>query len=315
MILCLGPTPVLQRTMVFRRLELDAVNRARRVHQFASGKSINAARVLMTLAAPVTATGFLGGTTGESVRDDLRRNGIAQAFVSVPAPTRTCVTVIDEAHNTATELIEESRPVEPGDYDRLLEQLRQLLPAAKLLVCSGTLTPDAPQDFYARCVEAAAQAGVQSLLDTRGQPLREALPQRPLIAKPNRAELAETLAMSVDTEPQLRAAMRAATEAGAQWVVVTDGPRPVTVTDGPGFWKLTPPPIEPVSPIGSGDAFAGGLAAALVRGQPVPEACRLAVACAAANALGPHAGHVEPDEVTRLHARVRLELAESTPDA
>ena len=35
-------------------------------------------------------------------------------------PTRLCVTVIDQSADTATELVEESRPAEPADYEKLL---------------------------------------------------------------------------------------------------------------------------------------------------------------------------------------------------
>ena len=43
MILCLGTTPTVQRTMTFAKLNIDAVNRAIEVKQTASGKSINVA--------------------------------------------------------------------------------------------------------------------------------------------------------------------------------------------------------------------------------------------------------------------------------
>src|SRR3954468_17447969 len=107
MIVCLGTTPALQRTMTFDRLRLDAVNRARSVREYASGKSINAARVVTTLGRPVVATGFLGGDSADACRRDLDAAGIAHDFASVAPRTRMCVTVVDGGAGTATELIEE----------------------------------------------------------------------------------------------------------------------------------------------------------------------------------------------------------------
>src|ERR1700733_9421480 len=115
MILFLGTTLALQRTMRFDRVVPDAVNRARQTHQYASGKSINAARVARTLGQGALALGFLGGPSGQFIRGDLDAAGIAHDFVEVPWPTRTCVTVIDAAAGTATELIEES-PAVGGQY-------------------------------------------------------------------------------------------------------------------------------------------------------------------------------------------------------
>src|SRR5258708_3397627 len=75
MILCLGTTPVYQRTMVFDRVTPDAVNRAREVHDYASGKSVNVARVVHTLGEPLLATGFVGGGRGEALLRDLDASG------------------------------------------------------------------------------------------------------------------------------------------------------------------------------------------------------------------------------------------------
>src|SRR6185436_7595676 len=107
MILCLGTTPTVQRTMSFARLTVDDVNRAKSVRQFASGKSVNAARVLKALGEPCVATGLLGGDSGKFMREDLDRVGIAHDFVDTsPTATRLCLTLLDESNHTATELIE-----------------------------------------------------------------------------------------------------------------------------------------------------------------------------------------------------------------
>src|SRR5690348_4688636 len=116
MILCLGTTPAAQRTMIFERFAVDAVNRAAHTHDYASGKSINVARVLHTLGRDAVATGFVGGDRGEFLRRDLDQSGIRHDFVTVAAPTRQCITIIDKSAGTATELVEESHQVEPAGW-------------------------------------------------------------------------------------------------------------------------------------------------------------------------------------------------------
>src|SRR4051812_9188797 len=90
MIICLGTTPAVQRTMSFAKLSVGEVNRAKSVTQFASGKSVNVARVLHTLGERCIATGIIGGDTGRFVRFDLDRSRIAHEFIDTPAPTRLC---------------------------------------------------------------------------------------------------------------------------------------------------------------------------------------------------------------------------------
>ena len=64
-ILCLGTTPAVQRVMIFRKLALDAVNRATTTLDGAAGKSVNVAKVLKALGEQPIAMGFLGGDHGE----------------------------------------------------------------------------------------------------------------------------------------------------------------------------------------------------------------------------------------------------------
>lgn len=306
MIICLGPTPAVQKTMTFDHLAIDAVNRTGEIAQYASGKSINAARVLHTLGVAVCCTGFAGGDTGTFLLKDLNQTGIAQRFVEVETSTRTCITLVDRAGRTATELIEESKPVGTGAYDRLLDALHALLPGSDGVVLSGSLTPGAPLDFYARCVTAAVAAGKPVLLDATGEPLRRALASGPTVIKPNRTELSQTVGMPTETDEQIKAAILQLLSKGPKWAVVTGGAKETVVSDGMGFWKISTPKVDVVSPIGSGDSFAGGLMAGMVAGRSVPEACRLAAACGSANAMTERAGHLERSVVEELEATVEV---------
>lgn len=311
MIVTLGTTPTIQRTMTFARVEIDGVNRAKSVRQFASGKSVNCARVLHTLGEEVLTTGLIGGDAGKFMRADLDAAAIAHDFVDTsPAETRLCLTVVDEAAGTATELVEESRPVEPRTCDALVAALERLLRAhdVSVLVLSGTLVSGAGDDFYAKCLTLANGANVRTILDARGEPLKLALSGHPTVVKPNRAELAATVGATIDSERALSEAIRSVVELGARWVVVTDGPRDTVVSDGLTFWRITPPKIDAVNPIGSGDSFAAGLASALRGGHEVPPAAALGTACAAGNALTMDAGHVRVEDVERLRAEVRIDV-------
>ena len=309
MILCLGTTPADQRTMTFASLQLDAVNRAASVTRTASGKSINAARVARTLGADVLATGFLGGDAARFMRRDLDAAGIRHDFVDVTPPTRACITVVDESAGTATELIEESKQVEPEAWDRLVDRLDAHLRTAGVLVLSGTLTPGAPQDFYGRCVARAALHGVRTIVDASGEPLKQALAAKPFIVKPNRAELGRTLGMDTSTDAGLRDAMRHVLSWGVQWVVVTMGRDGAIASDDNAFWHVGTPQVQVVNPIGSGDSFAAGLAVALTCGPPMPEALVVGAACGVANAMTRVAGHVEPNDVATIMNDLDVEPA------
>ncbi len=307
MLICLGPTPAVQRSMTFDRLTVDAVNRTADVSRYASGKAVNAARVLTMLNESVTALGLAGGDAGRFLLADLDRVGIGHDFVPTDAETRTCVTLIDRSTGAATELVEESARVDPAAYAELLTRLRARVADADGVLIAGSLTPGGPAGFYADAVAAAKAAGKFVLLDAAGPPLAAALAAKPDVIKPNRAEIEKTCGLQCDSHETLRAVVEFLVGEGAGWVVVTAGGGPTVVSDGREFWSVASPAVKVVSPIGSGDSFAAGLLAGVARGQAVPDACRLAVACGAANAMTAKAGHVRRVDLHEILPRVTLE--------
>jgi tagatose 6-phosphate kinase len=293
--------------MLFPRIIPDEVNRAAHTTRSASGKPINVARVLHTLGQPVTLCIPTGGDTGQFIRADLDALGITTDCIESKSPTRTCVTVIDRSTCTATELVEESGPLSPDESKKMLAAFQKHLPTSKIAILSGTLAPKVDQNFYADCCQFAAKAAVPVILDARGPALTSALPFRPLIVKPNRHELAAMLDKTIDDDATLRESMLTLHRQGAQWVIITMGRAGAAATDGSSFWRIPAIPIEAVSPIGSGDAFAAGLAAAITAGRDVPDACRLAAACAAANALIVGAGILRLEDIRRLEPLARVD--------
>ena len=307
MILCLGPTPAAQRVMVFRKLNLDAVNRAATTLEVASGKPVNVAKVLQELGASPIVTGVVGGARGEFVRSQLLARQLPQDFITVAAQTRQCLTVIDETTGMQTELVEESQPVAPSDYVQLEEVVRRRLADCEAIILSGSLTPGGPMDFYRRCVQLAKQAKAFAAVDAQGASLIAALEAKPDLIKPNRAEVAATVGRELKTEPELRAAMHELHERGAQRVVVTNGRQPTLASDGSRCWRITPPIIKALNPIGSGDAFTAALVWRLLRGDNLGEACRWGSASGAANALTLLPGELERGTVEQLLPQIRVE--------
>lgn len=310
MILCVGATPAAQRVMVFERLVPDRVNRAITALDGAAGKAVNVAKVLKVLGEDTLVTGFCGGDRGAQLRAILEACGVAMEFLEVPALTRQCTTVLDQHAGTVTELVEESRPVTAADYDRLLEVVRRHAPRCRAIVLSGTITPGGPADFYRQCTRVAKAAGCLAVVDAQGPLLLESLKAGPDLVKPNRTELTATVGGELADEPAALAALRRLHERGARQIVVTDGARPGLASDGRSCWRIFPPSIQAVNPIGSGDACTAGIVSRLVRGKALGEACRCGLAAGAANALTMMAGEVRLEDVTRLAASVRVERIE-----
>ena len=307
MIVCLGTTPTMQRTMLFDRLTVDGVNRAGEVREYPSGKSVNVAKVLHTLGHAALATGFLGGARGELLRQHLDRAGIRTAFVTVPTPTRLCTTLIDRGTGRVTELVEEAGPVEPDKWQELGRTLEGVLPGARAWVFSGSLAPGAPPDFYAHWLGKFRGRNPHVVVDARGEALRQALQQPGVVAKCNREEFEATTGATFADDAALRSAMHDAVPHGGS-LVVTLGRDGALAYEAGRFWRVRVPPVRVTSAVGSGDAFAAGLAAGRDRRTNDPRpALALAAACGAANAMTTDSGWVRPSDLGEILPKVVVE--------
>jgi tagatose 6-phosphate kinase len=306
-ILCVGGTPAMQRTLRFESLEPGAVNRAYDVRVTASGKVVNVARAVTVLGGQALLATFLGGDPGRFVARELDARGVPHEVVWTEddAPTRTCATLISD-DGPVTELVEEALPVSERDVAALEEIVTENLRKARALCLIGSFPPGVPDDFYAHLTRAAREAGVRVLVDAQKAPLRAALEEAPFLVKPNLEEVVATLHLPIN-EPDPRAAVAALTDAGARWALVSTGASGSLLGDDSGrLWSVEPPRVEAVNPIGSGDVMAAGLLLSLHRGASVLNAAVYGTACAAANALTPTSGEIRPDDVDGMLSRVRL---------
>ena len=307
MMLCVGPTPAIQRVMVFPKLTVDAVNRATQTIEGIAGKSVNVAKVLRSLGEPVLATGFAGGERGNQLLAALTSKKVDAEFVMVRTETRQCTTVIDKEAGAITELVEESQEVPTSAYEELKAVIARRIKGCPALIMSGTVTPGGPKDFYLWCTKIAKAAGALTVVDAQGPALVEALKANPGLIKPNRSELAATVGRELRDEAAVLSAIQELHARGAGHVVITAGKQPTVASDGEHAWRIKSPHITPVNPIGSGDSFTAALVSRLVRGDNLGEACRWAAAAGAANALTLMAGEVNAEDVQRLVSEVRVE--------
>jgi 1-phosphofructokinase family hexose kinase len=305
-ILCVGLTPCLQRTMRLKGLEVGQVNRAVFVTVSSGGKPINVARALGGIGESPLVTGFASGDTGSAMVAFLRDLSLETDMVWTTQATRICTTLIDETTGSVTELVEEAPLPTPDEWSALDAKLSSLLSKSDMMVLAGAPPPASAGDIYASLAQKARESGSEVLIDSRGEPLMRALPCAPLLAKLNDQELAETCGGFIDTEDGLREAGRKLIEGGARWLLVTRGKMDAWLLNDTAAWRFTPPAVEVLNVVGSGDATMAGIAAGLRRGQSMPDAVRLGIACGSAGATTLTPGDLDVDLVEELVPEVRV---------
>lgn len=306
MIVAAGLSPAWQTVMRFPALAPGEVNRATSVLRCGSGKVLNVAIALEALGCATRVVTVLGGAAGAAAGAECSARTIDLIAVPTAAETRCCTTLLDDATGRTTELVENAGPITAPELERFLAAYTTAAADAAAVVVSGSLPAGAADTIHRDLLRLCRAPAV---LDARGAELLAALPERPLLVKPNRDELARTVGRALDGDAALGAAMEEIARRGARWVLVSDGPRPARLL-GPGgeHLRVVPPRLDHVAnPIGSGDCLAAGFAAAIVAGREPIAAVRHGMACAADNCRALLAGRLDRAEVARLERLVAVE--------
>jgi tagatose 6-phosphate kinase len=256
---------------------------------------------------------FIGGASGAALAEDFESTGAKADWVTSGTPTRVCTTLIHTGAGETTELVENSPAVTPQELGRYTKSFAARAAEADVIVLSGSLPTDTPRSFYRGLLTAAAGSpslasddeSARLVFDFRGPELLECLSFRPFLVKPNREELAATVGRSLDDDAAVLTAMRELNQAGARWVLVTDGGEPGWLTSLEETWQVRPPAgVGVVNPIGCGDSVAAGAAVGLSEGKSVQDCVALGFGAAAAN--------LERMECARFESQRARELATRT---
>lgn len=307
-LLFVAANPSIDRLYELDRLTTGAIHRPLSMVAVAGGKGLNAARVAASLGGSVTAAGIVAGRAGEWIVEQLVELGIEARMDRSTGETRTCVSILDRSTGDLTELYERGVEIAAGSWDALEAAIRTELETGgvAVLTCSGSLPPGAPADGFARIarVAAACSPAVPVLADTYGPALSALLAAGPAVLKLNATEAAEASGVDVSDAASALVAADVLRDAGAGNVIVTVGLWGAVVLTGDRRIHLRPPDLRGDYPVGSGDAFLGGLAVAYGRGDDLIDAARLGLAAAVANALVPGAGRLDPTVVHAIVERI-----------
>jgi 1-phosphofructokinase len=310
-VLIAGPNLTIDRTLTIEELRPGDVLRFDTVAITPGGKGVNVARVARALNAPALLVGFVPGRTGAAAAQLLADERIELRPVPCRGELRSTAVVLERS-GRVTVMNEPGPPIGEADWERYEAAVAAGLEAHRVLVCSGSLPPGAPDDAYGRLAALAAGAGSAALVDAGGSALAAALKGAPHVVLPNLAEAEgllhgrpdETVDAGNPTEVRTRAATAAVelVRRGALAAVVTAGAAGAAVADGASVMWHAAPRVTVRNPVGAGDSLAGGLAVALERKEQFARAMTAGLATAAASVETDGAGEIDPARAAQLAA-------------
>ena len=262
------------------------VNRTSHERITAGGKGVNVSLILQQLEIPTTVYGYLSGTTGTMIAEQLLRTQIPTDWIKVPNQMNRINLKVKEDH-AVTELNGRGVSVSPAETEMLLEKLRKY-GDCDYIVLAGSVPAGAPATHYADVMQALGDSGVRFAVDAEGETLREALAMHPFVVKPNLRELCSLFDDdgSIDTWWDALPYGKKLIEWGAQNALLSlGGEGALLFTDNGRVWHLSAPHGQVKNAVGSGDAMLGGFLAACAKGQSLTEALRMGIAAGSATAF------------------------------
>ena len=310
MIVTVTLNAAIDKTLAVPNFRLGRRHRAVEQTAMAGGKGVNVARALKALGQPVIATGVAGGPTGTLITEALTGEGILNDFLRIREESRTSTAVIDPTSGEQTEINEYGPLVSEGELERFVEKLLYLARGATVCVFSGSLPRGVDPGLYGRLIEELKRLGVSTVLDSEGEPLIIGTRKGPGLVSPNELEAEALVGREFADEEDRLAGIAEMVELGAGEAIMTlsDGCMAM-LSDGADrrVYRATLDSLEPVSAVGSGDAFLAGFVAARYSGSGNEDCLRFAVACGAESTQHFGAGVVDLREVERLRTEVGVE--------
>jgi 1-phosphofructokinase family hexose kinase len=284
--------------------------RGHAVREVVGGKGNNVARALARLgrtARPVTP---LGGAVGARCAELLRtHDGLDPIVVPTAAVTREILTVRTAESDAQTAFFDPDPAITADEAEAIHKAVEGALDAGQveLITLSGSSPSPATHRLYSELIALARSRRLPAFLDTYGPALDEVWGFWPDVLQLNRREAAGHLDGANPGDEAVFELLADWARHGVQVGVVTDGARPALVQARGERFRVTPPAIEAVNPIGSGDCLLAGLADGWLSGLDTEALLRHGFGCAVANALVWDAGAIDGEAVAAQAAAIEIE--------
>ena len=299
MILTVSCNPAIDKTYNTSNVMIGQINRMRDLVSIPGGKAVNVTKVLRQFDAHVTATGFVGGYTGEFIEEELRNMGVNTSFTYIRGLTRSNMNIIGD-DGYVTEILEPGPKILSFEREDFMDRFRELVKISEYVVLSGSLTEGLPEDLYAKLIKICNEHGAKAFLDASGEPLKRGIEAVPYCIKPNRRELEYAVGKKLSTEAEIIQAAYEYIKAGVVKVVVSMGDKGLLQITKTKVIKAVPPRIKKVNTVGCGDCVVAAMILGMLQGLNDEDTMKFAAGVSAANATTLESGMIPQDTMETL---------------
>lgn len=298
--------PALDYNMTLNEFTAERVNRSVKEEVIPGGKGLMVSRMLKNLGIESTAFGLVAGFTGTELIRMVHELGIRTSFVSLPeGMTRINVKLWGGLEG---EINAQGPECDEKSLQALFEKL-SLLTKEDTLVLSGSVPATLPKDIYVDMIKHVKDKGMRVVVDATGELLRNTLPYRLFLVKPNHHELGELYGVTLTTKEDVAQYAKKLREEGARNVLVSmAGDGAVLAAEDGSVWFGEAPQGTVVNTVGSGDSMVAGFLAGYEKAQNAEQAFKTGIASGSASAFSAELG--TKDEVEALLRQIQVTQVE-----
>lgn len=263
----------------FQEKKLNSVENA---YSIVGGKGINVSKVLYNFNKRSKALGFVGGYTGEHIKNTFKTLGIEENFTMLEEDTRINVKL--KTSYGETEVSGKSPKISKKNLKDFFEIISEIKSGDKI-VLSGSVPNSLEDDIYVEVMK-MIPSGVDVILDTRGEAFSLALERGVFLTKPNKKELEDFLKKKINSTDDLVLAAKELQKKGSKNVIVSLGAEgSICLTEDNKIFMGNAPKGKLISSVGAGDSMVAGLLYALEEGKNIEEAYSYAIAAGSSTAF------------------------------
>ncbi|MER0123319.1 1-phosphofructokinase [Streptococcus sp. ZJ93] len=283
-------------------IESGTVNRMDSSDTFSGGKGINVSRILQRLGYASTATGFVGGFTGEFIKSGLAAEEIGTQFVNVDQDTRINVKIKADQETEINGL----GPIVTDEQLAELENILAHVTTDDTVVFAGSAPASLGNQVYNRLIPLVKEAGAEVVCDFEGQTLLDSLGHEPLLVKPNNHELEAIFGVTFDSREDIVRYAKDILVKGAKNVIVSMAGDGALLVTGDATYFAKPIKGTVKNSVGAGDSMVAGFTGEYTKSHNPIEALKWGVACGTATAFSDDLANIE--FIKEMYKKVEVEI-------
>jgi 1-phosphofructokinase family hexose kinase len=260
-VLTITPNPALDLGGVADEIRPNEKSYVQNENWSPGGNAINVARILNRLKVPVVASGFLGGSTGQEIKNFLQSEGVQSQFIQINGRTRVNVTVSNKTDHRQTRLSFPGPKVQAKDKINLLKLLEKQKDLSHLVI-GGSLPPGFSATDVIEIIKLAQDMQVLTVVDCPAKVLKKVIPHKPFLIKPNLEEFHQLTGTKAKTVNEVMKASRSLLK-HVNWVCVSSVENGALLLTQQEAYFGKAPKVKVRSTVGAGDSMVAGMVAEL----------------------------------------------------